>query len=71
MESESPREAPLPVLPYKKTLHCSAVEAEDSGQYINAASGTQAGSTVLQLADKVLSRPSRSGIRVQWYLSLS
>lgn len=60
-ESESPREAPLPVFAYKKkkkALHCSAVKAEVSGQYINAGSRTQAGSTVLLLTDKVLSGPS-------------
>lgn len=42
----------------KKALHCSAVKAEVSGQYINAGSRTQAGSTVLLLTDKVLSGPS-------------
>jgi len=42
----------------KKALHCSAVKAEVSGQYINAGSGTQAGSTALLLANKVLSGPS-------------
>lgn len=59
-ESESPREAPLPVFASKKkkALHCSAVKAEVSGQYINAGSRTQAGSTALLLADKVLSWPS-------------
>lgn len=58
-ESESPREAPLPVFAYKKkALHCSAVKAEVSGQYINAGSRTQAGSTALLLADKVLSGPT-------------
>lgn len=60
-ESKSPRETPLPIYAYKKSLQCSAAEAEVSGQRNNAGSRTEAGSTV-QIKSSV--GPQRSGIRV-------